>query len=156
MVKFKITNIKYAIENCDIVEYLNDKYGVTDDDYTEEELRDGYYEIRDRLPNEVVVELDYTTEEIQEMEEHPMDELDELVSDALTNLVGWLHYGFNYRRIYNVIIHKIDDEDVLISVPADNNKDAYDQALLIYAKYNLDAAIVSDEEREDFDGEVLQ
>lgn len=155
MVKFKITDIRYAIENCDIVEYLNDKYGVTEDDYTEEELCDGYHEIRDRLPNEVVVELDYTTEEIQEMEEHPMDELDELVSDALTDLTGWLNYGFNYQRIYNVVIRKIDDEDVLISVPADNNKDAYDQALLIYAQYNLDAAIVSDEEREEFDGEVL-
>ena len=155
MVKFKITDIRYAIENCDIVEYLNDKYGVVDDDYTEEELCDGYHEIRDHLPNEVIVELDYTTEEIQEMEEHPMDELDELVSDALTDLTGWLNYGFNYQRIYNVIIRKIDDEDILISVPADNNKDAYDQALLIYAKYNLDAAIVSDEEREEFDGEVL-
>ena len=155
MVKFKITDIRYAIENCDIVEYLNDKYGVIDDDYTEEELCAGYREIRNHLPNEVVVELDYTTEEIQEMEEHPIDELDELVSDALTDLTGWLNYGFNYQRIYNVVIRKIDDEDVLISVPADNNKDAYDQALLIYAKYNLDAAIVSDEEREEFDGEVL-
>ena len=78
------------------------------------------------------------------------------IAEELSELTGWLTYGFRYQRIYNVLVHPLGEDPILIPVPADNKEDAYYAALNKYAQYNLDIWTISDEDCEDFHGEVLQ
>lgn len=86
--KYKVFNINYAVEDEDVYDYINDQYGLNEeDDCSEEFLRTAKEELLASLPQVVYVDVDET------------EDLEEAISSAVSDQTGWLVENYQYEDI---------------------------------------------------------
>lgn len=83
-VKVECTNIKWAVEAEDVCDNLPENA-------TDEDIEKEIAFVKQDLPDVVVLTLDNDWAN--------KDEEEEIISTALSNAIGWLHEGFEYKII---------------------------------------------------------
>lgn len=84
----------YDISDDDVEQAIAEENGIEVEDvnYDYDLYTAKREEIEDSLPGELFIELD--------VEDEDDDEIEEMLSDAITDMTGYLHDGYDYEEVY--------------------------------------------------------
>ena len=86
--KYKITNIRYYIGHEDVADEFDEEDFALRSDYIEE-CDNRIAEIEENLPTEMIVELP----------DDPDIDLDDEITEAISDKTGWLVSGYDYEEV---------------------------------------------------------